>query len=48
MPYRKLNFDDHNQTVTLLDVQQMFRMHFERGGPYQAKQVYQQILAVGC
>lgn len=45
MPYRELNFDNHNVAICMSEVKDMFRMHFEQGCRYVAKRVYQKILA---
>ena len=46
MPYRALNFDSHNVAISMSEVKDMFRMHFEQGCRYVAKRVYDKILAV--
>lgn len=46
MPYRELDFDSHIVRLSMSEVKDMFRMHFERGCRYVARRVYQKILAV--
>jgi transposase-like protein len=46
MPYRELNFDDHNLPMAWSEVKQMFQMHFGQGCRQVAKRVYQEVLAV--
>jgi transposase-like protein len=46
MPYRELNFDEHNVAFAMSEVKDLFRMHFERGCQYVAKRVYNKILAI--
>ena len=46
MPYRELNFDSHNVAISMSEVKDMFRMHFEQGCRYIAKRVYDKVLAV--
>lgn len=46
MSYRELSFDSHNVAISMSEVKDMFRMHFEHGCRYVAKRVYQKILAV--
>ena len=46
MPYRELNFDNHNVAICMSEVKDMFRMHFEQGCRYVAKRVYQKILSI--
>jgi len=46
MPYRELNFDDHNVAISMSEVKEMFRMHFGQGCRYVAKRVCDRILAV--
>ena len=45
MSYRELDFDRHNVAISMSEVKDMFRMHFEQGCRYVAKRVYQKILA---
>lgn len=46
MPYRELNFDSHNVAISMSEVKDMFRMHFEQGCRYVAKRVYDKALSV--
>ena len=46
MSYKELSFDNHNVTICMSEVKDMYRMHFERGCQYVAKRVYNKILAV--
>ena len=46
MSYRELNFDHHNVAISMSEVKDMFRMHFEQGCRYVSRRVYNQILAV--
>jgi transposase-like protein len=46
MSYKELKFDSHNIAISLSEVKDMFRMHFEQGCRYVAKRVYDKILAV--
>ena len=45
MSYRELSFDSHNVAVSMSEVKDTFRMHFERANRCVAQRVYQQILA---
>jgi transposase-like protein len=46
MSYKELKFDSHNIAISLSEVKDMFRMHFEQGCRIVAKRVYDKILAV--
>jgi len=46
MPYRELDFDSHNVAMSISEVKDMFRMHFDHGCRLVVKRVYQKILAV--
>lgn len=46
MSYKELSFDNHNVAICMSEVKDMYRMHFERGCQYVAKQMYNKILAV--
>lgn len=46
MSYRELDFDGHNVGISMAEIKEMFRMHFERGNRYVTERVYQAILAV--
>ena len=46
MSKKELNFDSHNIAVSLSEVKDLFRMHFEQGCRYVAKRVYNKVLAV--
>ena len=46
MSYRELNFDDPKVAISMSEVKDMFRMHFEQGCRYVARRVYDKILAV--
>ncbi len=46
MSYRELNFDNPKVAISMSEVKDMFRMHFEQGCRYVARRVYDKILAV--
>jgi len=46
MSYRELNFDDPKVAISMSEVKDMFRMHFEQGCRYVARRVYDKVLAV--